>query len=139
MNRAVLLLLAVVAFVCTSCGNSIKLYPVSGRVLYKGAPAAGATVFLQRRGTDPLMEQTIMGIVQEDGSFTLVCGPHGSGAPAGEYDVLIEWKPRSNQGRGLAQPATDRLKGRYADPKHPLWHTVIQAGANDLPPFELTD
>jgi hypothetical protein len=69
----------------------------------------------------------------------LVCGPHGPGAPAGQYDVLITWKPRSNHGRGFAEPLADRLKGRYADPKHPLLRAVIAAGTNDLPPFELTD
>jgi hypothetical protein len=139
MNKVAVVMLSVVALVCSSCDNSPKLYPVSGKVTYKGAPAAGATVFLQRQGADPLMEQTIMGIVQKDGSFTLVCGPQGSGAPAGDYDVLIEWKPRSNHGKGLAQSVSDRLKGRYADPKHPRMHAVIKAGANDLPPFELTD
>jgi hypothetical protein len=139
MNKVVVGTLAAVALACSACGNSIKLYPVSGKVMYRGAPAASATVFLQRRGADPLQEQTIMGIVEEDGSFTVVCGPHGPGAPVGEYDVLIEWKPRSSQGRGLAQPVPDRLKGRYADPKHPLLQAVVRADANDLPPFELTD
>jgi hypothetical protein len=131
--------LVVVALIFASCGSSSKLYPVCGKVMHKGTPAAGATVFFQRRGADPLLEQTIMGIVVEDGSFTLVCGSHGEGAPAGEYDVLIEWKPRSNRGRGLAHALPDRLQGRYADPKRPMLHAVIRAAANDLPPFELAD
>jgi hypothetical protein len=139
MNKAVVAMLVAVTLACTSCGNSTKLYPVSGKVMYKGAPAAGAAVFFQRRGADPLAEQTIMGIVKEDGSFTLVCGPQSAGVPVGEYDVLIEWKRRSSQGRGLAQPVPDRLKGRYANPKQPLLHAVVRAGTNDLPAFELTD
>jgi hypothetical protein len=130
---------AVMALVCASCGHSTKLYPVSGKVLYKGSPAAGATVFLQRRGANPLHEQTIMGIVREDGSFTLVCGPQGPGAPPGDYDVLIEWKPRSGGAKGLAHQTPDRLKGRYADPKHPLLQAVIRTEPNHLPPFELVD
>jgi hypothetical protein len=138
MNRR-LFPTAALALACASCGNPHKLYPVSGKVTYKGAPAAGATIFLHRRGADPLNEQMVMGIVQEDGSFTLVCGAQGRGAPEGEYDVLVEWKRRSDRARGLARKVPDRLKGRYADPRRPLLHAVVKAGTNDLPPFELTD
>jgi hypothetical protein len=127
------------ALACTSCGSSTKLYPVSGKVIYKDSPAQGAVVFFHRRGADPLNEQTIMGIVQEDGSFTLVCGPHGPGAPPGEYDVLIQWKRSSNSAKGVAHKAPDWLKGRYFDLKHPLLHAVVKAETNDLRPFELTD
>jgi hypothetical protein len=128
---------AALALACTSCGNG--LYPVSGKATYKGEPAAGATVFLQRQGADPRNEPMIMGIVQENGSFTLVCGSLGEGAPPGEYAVLIEWKRSSNHAKGLAQKVPDRLKGRYADPKHPRLHAVVKAETNNLPPFELTD
>jgi hypothetical protein len=128
--------LTALALVCTSCSKGI--YPVSGRVSYNGAPAAGATVFLQRQGGDALNEQMIMGIVQDDGSFTLVCGHLGQGAPPGNYDVLIEWKRSANQAKGLVKKLPDRLKGRYADPRHPLLHVVIKAETNALPPFELT-
>jgi hypothetical protein len=139
MNKRLFPTAAALALACTSCGNPHKLYPVSGKVTYKGSPAVGATVFLQRRGADPLNEQTVMGIVQEDGSFTLVCGGQGRGAPQGEYDVLVEWKRRPGRARGLAQKVPDRLKGRYADPRRPLLHAVVKAGTNYLPPFELTD
>lgn len=139
MKKGLVATMAALALVCSSCGDANKLYPVSGKVTYKGAPAVGATVFLQRQGADPLNEQTIMGIVQENGSFTLVCGPQGQGAPPGEYAVLIEWKRHANRAKGLAQKAPDRLKGRYADPKRPRLRAVVKPGANDLPPFELTD
>jgi hypothetical protein len=139
MNKRLSPTMAALALACTSCGQSPRLYPVSGTVTYQGSPAAGATVFLQRQGGDPLNEQTVMGIVQGDGSFTLVCGSHGRGAPPGDYDVLIEWKQRSNRARGLAQQVPDRLKGRYADPGHPRLHAVVKAQANHLPPFELKD
>ena len=84
-------------------------------------------------------EHAIMGIVQKDGSFSLVCGPLGQGAPPGEYDVLIEWRRESHQAKGLAKKGSDRLKGRYADPRRPLLHAAIKAETNNLPPFELTD
>jgi hypothetical protein len=137
MSKRLLPISAVLAFACVSCNNG--LYPTSGKVTYKGQPAAGATVYFYRQKGDPLNEHMIMGIVQEDGSFTLVCGPHGKGAPAGEYDVLIEWKQGPNRGKGRVRKMPDKLNGRYADPRRPLLHANLKAEANNLPPFELTD
>jgi hypothetical protein len=138
MKRFLWHTVALTALACGSCGNPNNLHRVSGTVLYLGKPASGATVFFQRRDGDPMNEHTIMGIVQEDGSFTLVCGPHGKGAPAGEYDVLIRWKHDVKQPRGLARTGQDRLKGRYADPKRPRLHAVVKAERTNLA-FELTD
>src|SRR5260370_23794637 len=100
---------AVIGLACTSCGNSNHLYPVSGTVTCKGKPAAGATVFFHRQGVDSMNEHAIMGIVQEDGSFTLVCGSHDKGVPPGEYDVLIEWRQFFGQSKGRPQHGLDKL------------------------------
>jgi hypothetical protein len=130
-------MIATLALACSSCGQSPKLYPVTGKVLVKGTPAVGATVFLQRQGVDPMNEQTIMGVSGEDGAFSLVCGPYGEGAPPGEYDVFIEWRHRAERAKGPM--ATDRLKGHYADRNHPLLHAVVHAEPAHLPPFDLTE
>ena len=125
------------ALSCISCGNGLS--PVSGKVIYKGQPATGAAVFFKRQGGDPMNEHTIMGLVQEDGSFTLVCGAQGKGAPPGDYDVLIEWKQSPKRGKDRNRPVADKFKGRYADPNRPLLYATVKPGANTLPPFELTD
>ncbi len=116
-------------------------YPVSGKVTYKGSPASGATVFFRRPGGDRMDDHMIMGIVEEDGSFELVSGLPGKGTPPGAYDVLIEWKRGiiGDPSKGRPHQAADVLKGRYADPKHPLLHATVEAKATNLPPFELTD
>jgi hypothetical protein len=141
MRKLYFFMTAMIALACASCGNSNNLHPVSGNVLYKGAPAVNATVFLRRQGVDPLNQQAIMGIVQADGGFTLVCESFGKGAPPGEYDVLIEWKhdPKLIRTGSNTRPPPDRLKGRYADPKRRRFHVTIKAGPNDLAPFELTN
>ncbi len=84
-------------------------------------------------------EPLITGLVQEDGSFELVCGSLGKGAPPGDYDVLIEWKRVPGQTRQRSQTGPDILRGRYADPKHPRFHVLIKAERNELTPFELTE
>jgi hypothetical protein len=138
MRTVLYCLAAALALTCASCGNTNNIYRVSGKVTYKGSPASGATVFFYRQGGDPMNEHMIMGIVQGDGSFELVCGSLGKGAPPGEYDVLIEWKQVSGQSKGRPQHGPDKLKGRYADPKHPLLHATVEAKSNQLAAFELT-
>jgi hypothetical protein len=138
VRKIVFSLAGTLALTCVSCGNN-GIYPVSGKVMHKGAPAEGAVVFFYRHGGDLMNDHMIMGIVQKDGSFELVCGSLGKGAPPGEYDVVIEWKQVTGQSRGRPQHGPDKLDGRYADPKRPQLHAVVKAETNRLPPFELTD
>jgi hypothetical protein len=139
VRKGVFGLVVGLALVCPACGSTNSIYPVSGRVTYKGAPASGATVCFSRQGGAGLNEHLIMGIVQEDGSFELVCGSLGKGAPVGEYDVLIEWKSVTGQSKGRPQHGPDKLKGRYADPKNPRFRATIRAERNEVAPFELWD
>jgi hypothetical protein len=123
----------------SSCGNSNGLYSVRGKVLFNGEPAVGATVtFVRKGGGDPLKESTPQGVVQEDGTFTLV-GPSGAGAAPGEYAVLVEWKEMAGavRGRAPALNAPDRLKKRYLDPNNPLLTATVEAKSNTLPSFDL--
>jgi hypothetical protein len=139
VRQVVLSLTALLTLTCSACGSRNNLYPVSGMVTWKGAPASGATVFFTRQDADPLNEHLIMGLVQENGSFELVCGSRGKGAPPGAYTVTVEWKQVSGQGKGRSPHQPDRLNGRYADPRHPLLHATVEATTNHLPPFELSD
>jgi hypothetical protein len=123
---------------CLGCGYSSGQFPVTGKVLYKGEPAAGATVTFLRKEADRRKESPVQGVVREDGSFTLA-GPGGPGALPGEYVVLIEWKEGAgkSKGRAPALSAPDRLKGRYLDPNNPVLTAKVEPATNQLPPFEL--
>jgi hypothetical protein len=144
MKKVVLCQIAALALACASCRNN-NCYPVSGKVTYHGSPASGATVYFHRQGGDGMNDHTIMGIVQEDGSFELVSGLPGKGAPPGAYDVLIEWRRGHHvpmvggPSRGRPHQVPDVLKGRYADAKRPLLHATVEAKATNLSPFELSD
>ena len=129
------------ALTCTSCGQQVKIYHVSGVVTFNGSPASGAVVFFHRQGDGNSANEAIgapiaIAVVQDDGSFELVSGSSGKGAPPGDYVVLVEWKKESGQRQ---RRGPDQLKRRYADPKKPLLYATIEARANNLPPFELTD
>jgi hypothetical protein len=151
------------ALAYTGC-RPAALNPVTGKVLYRGEPAAGATVYFHRNGgAAPAGDVIPTGIVQGDGRFWLA-SEDAAGAPAGTYHVLIEWldKPSSSKGgaavrtaglgkggrqdaRSPWKPGTsrvrppDRLKGRYFDIERPLVKAEVKPGTNTLSPFELTD
>jgi hypothetical protein len=75
------------------CGRSDSLpsypvYEVKGRVLLAdGNPLKGGWVFLVPKGDLPL---TPSGEIAPDGTFSVVTGGSGEGAPAGEYKVRVE-------------------------------------------------
>jgi hypothetical protein len=143
----------------TGCGNPPGLYPVSGKVAYKGEPAAGAVVYFHREGPSSTSPRAIpSGIVEDDGSFFLSCDGVGDGCPPGEYAVLIEWRGKSETplaqpkpgrvkakarvftvNRQMARQGVDRLKGRCFDIAKPLLHAKVEPHRNTLPPFELGD
>jgi hypothetical protein len=161
MNRKVFVLLIAAngAVGLAGCGRPAGLYPVSGKVLYKGEPAAGAVVYFHREGPSPAPASTIpFGIVEEDGSFYLSSDGQGDGCPPGKYAVLVDWKgknetpiaqPKPSRAKGKpkiipvnsrsTRNNVDRLKGRYFDISKPLLHAEVLAQSNPLPPFELVD
>jgi hypothetical protein len=127
-----------IAIACTSCSGERTVYPVSGRVTVDGSPASGALVHFHRPGSDSMNDPMIMAVVQDDGSFDLVTGSLGPGAPPGSYDVLIVWTSPAPHSNGRPQHSPDKLKGKYADRAHPLLHALIKPESNHLAPFDLT-
>jgi hypothetical protein len=136
------------------CGSPAGLVPVSGKVLYRGEPAAGAVVYFHRQAEPGSANDPIpYGIVEDDGRYSLSTDGLGNGARPGTYTVLVEWRDGKGDGvtpvktnskvklvkRSRVRSGPDRLKGRYLDIAKPLLHTEITASSNPLPPFELTD
>lgn len=131
----------------SSAACSTYLAPVTGKVTYKGAPAAGATVLFYRQTADSESDPLVAGTVQADGSFELACGASGKGAPPGQYDVLVVWRSPTPCACGRATPAAggrpervaDKLNGRYADRQNPRFRVIVKDEPNELAPFELSD
>jgi hypothetical protein len=152
-HRWFLMLAAVVpSLIQAGCGNPPGLYSVSGTVLHKGEPAAGAVVYFHSEGPSAASSPAIpFGIVEDDGSFSLSCDGQGNGCPPGKYTVLVEWRdgkgdsvvPVKTTGktklvkRSRVRSGPDRLGGRYFDISKPLLHAEVLPQSNTLPPFEL--
>ena len=126
---------AVAALAATSCGGGgPNLYPVKGSVLYLEKPAAGATVVFQPLNSTP---ESLMptGVVGEDGTFNLKTPPHGDGAPAGEYVVLVTLFPPN--AREMRNPHS-LLPVWYGSPVDSPLRATVTPGNNQLEPFRLT-
>ena len=85
ISKATPATLCLAFFMMTGCGQSgPKLHPVRGTVLVNKKPAAEALVFMHRKGRNSLEEQVPFGKADKDGSFKIMNGNSGEGAPEGE-------------------------------------------------------
>lgn len=137
-NLRLALLLGVVAL-CPGCGSPAgKLYPVRGKVLFQGKPAAGARIiFVPANNPDPTAPRPTA-VVEADGSFALSTPGAGAGAPAGEYGVAVAWTDSKAQRGGDSGDVVNKLPARYADPKTSKLTARVQEGPTELVPFQLT-
>lgn len=134
------------------CGNPPGVYPVYGKVFHHGEPATGAVVYFHPEGPSARAPGTVpFGIVEDDGTFSLMSSDVANGCPPGKYAVLVEWRDRAGDGvtpvkttgrtnlvkRSRVRSGPDRFGGRYFDISKPLLHAEVLPQSNTLPPFEL--
>ena len=75
---------------CSGCSEErVPVYPVSGKVTYKGQPPVGATVVLHSLNGTDTNDVAPTGNVKDDGSFAITSYEPGDGAPQGEYVATI--------------------------------------------------
>jgi hypothetical protein len=125
-------------------GRGVKLYPVRGKLLYKGAPADGAEVTFYPKsdaGKDPVRPA---GKVGPDGTFVLGSFRPSDGAPVGEYAVLVRWNKDGKVGHEKGKKRAHNvpvnfLQDRYANPAAPRFTAAVRPEANALSPFEIKD
>jgi hypothetical protein len=123
---------AVTALIVTSCNNGPTLYPVTGKVLFQDKPVEGAHVVFHP--ADPAAPMP-SGKTGPGGTFTLSTHPHGPGAPAGEYIVVVTQYPADAHEQ---ENPKNMLPDRYADVSLGLLKATVRAGPNELEPFRLT-
>jgi hypothetical protein len=133
-RRVVCLILAFAAVALGGCGgDGPQLHPVSGKVTLNGAPVAGATVVFTPQG-DPNGPMP-SGVTGDDGRFELTTHPHGKGAPAGEYAVVVTKYPEN--AREQANPK-NQLPAKYAAAGTSGLKRAVKAGGGEVEPIDLT-
>lgn len=129
------------AFFITSCsGKSRKpVFPVHGQVFDKdNKPAFGALVIFHPVDNSDPNSVKPLARVDEKGNFTLTTYEKNDGGPEGEYAITIQWRqPAANPFSGEKE-SSDRLKGRYNDPKtSALKFKIANQLDNTVPPIRL--
>jgi hypothetical protein len=130
-----ILLASVVPLILCSCArdNRKPVFPVQGKVLYKGQPAQNAIVFLHPLGNVASAAPTPHGIVAADGSFQIGTYRDKDGAPAGQYAVTVVWKTEARGG----DDQDNLLPVRYLNPSTSGLTAQVKEGPNELEPFQL--
>lgn len=119
------------ALALAGCSRGPKLVPVSGRLLYEGKPAVGATVvFIPAAADSAAIRPTEY--VEADGSFVLNTHPLGRGAPPGEYKVTTTLYPPNFKD---LDDAKSLLSERYESADAGLLRATVRDGATTLESF----
>ena len=92
-SRLAVILCVFGIFGCGSKGLNLKLYPVKGKVIYKGKPVKNCTISLMpipdpKSKSKPL-DKAFTGKLTETGEFQISAPGGKAGAPAGKFKVVI--------------------------------------------------
>jgi hypothetical protein len=128
-------LTAVALAAAAGCGQSdtlpsYRVYEVKGQVLLPtGKPLDGGWVYFVPKGDLPL---TPSGVIGPDGTFSVVTGGSGDGAPAGDYKLRIE-APQYQ----TAKTRKPVIPTKYQDEDSSGLVVTVRAEPNHLDPIRL--
>jgi hypothetical protein len=111
--------------------NRKPTQPVGGRLIFEGAPVAGAKVVFY--ALDPVgKKKTYAGdaLTEADGTFTIGTYQANDGAPIGQYVVTAA--QREPEFDALGNPGPNRLPAKYADPKTTDLQVEVKTGRNEF-------
>ncbi|HEY1065317.1 MAG TPA: hypothetical protein VGE52_04380, partial [Pirellulales bacterium] len=111
--------------------DRVAVYPVTGKVLFKGKPAPGATVVLTPAKPLPNVP-TPRANVLADGTFKASTYDSDDGAPQGEYKVTVIWyKPGVENGVPV-QGTQNVVPAKYSSPDTTPEVARVEAGPTTL-------
>jgi len=123
-----------VAFGGCSSEKRVPVFPVSGKVSFKGAAPTGAQVVLHPVGSKEPTEVAPTATVKDDGSFALTSYEPDDGAPAGDYVAVIQWF-RTVPALNGAGPNV--LPKQYASAKSSPVKVSVSNGPVEIPPINI--
>jgi len=133
--------LGLVIVLLTGCGGDTSnelspVYPVKGKIVVGGRPAAGVHVFLVPVGgtTPSNAAMNPHGTTDTNGSFAITTYAENDGAPEGSYQVLLNWPPVTKDGE--ESDDSERFFG-WHDMYHSKLTAKVKTGSNELPTFNL--
>lgn len=134
MSRTALATLALILPACGSTPPGPPLSPVTGRVFFRGEPAAGAVVTFHPVGNPA--GRIVQGVVAADGTFALTTTTAGDGAAPGKYAVCLSWTDVVTV-NDVEKRTPDKFGKKYDAPDHPHSTFEVKPGPNDVPRIDL--
>ncbi len=123
---------------CADNGPKMKpVYPVHGKVTYRGKPVAGVQLNFALVGSSGPDATFATGTSSADGEFVLSTYRKDDGAPAGEYVITAFWPDKRADAKKVKaaageELAPDRFEGAYSNPASSKLRATVQAQDNDL-------
>ena len=108
--------------------------PAAGEVLIQGKPAANVRLVFHPVPARPEWGM-FRALTGADGTFKCTTNVPEDGLPPGRYTVTITWPEMIQED---PEYESDKLRGRYADPRRPAFVVDVAAPATRFPPFKLT-
>ncbi len=112
---------------------SLTVYEVKGKVvLADGKPLPGGIISFVPKGELPVTPSSVIG---PDGTFSLVTGGSGEGAPEGQYKIRVE-APEFQQADGKSRKRP-LIPPKYTDEDSSQLEITVRAESNQLEPIVL--
>ena len=146
MTSRTALLLALLGLPAAGCGGKPAPVPAGGKVTVRGKPAAGAMVVFHPKTPGRENDPKPFAVARDDGTFELSLSGMGDGSLEGDYGVTVVWNAPADPKRDAkfaiggdegAPKLTDRLAGRYGNPRAPKLSATVKAGGENRFAFEL--
>jgi hypothetical protein len=114
-----------------------RVQPVSGSVKLGGQPIPGAMIILVPKDKEVPDKVRPSAIADATGLFELGTYSDTDGAPEGDYDVVVTWRPLVDNGGGNMSQGPNRLPERYSRPETSQLTVHIAADDSELKPIDL--
>ena len=136
-------LFAFVALACAAaaggCGDGkLKVYPVTGQVLYNGEPLKGVDVAFHPTDPKNTPGYPPHATTDADGKFALMTFVKDDGAPAGEFQVAIAFAVEAaDEGSDQVKKLSFQVPAKYQRQETSGITVTIKPETNTLEPFKL--
>jgi len=123
---------------CGKTNDQKPVYPVNGKVTFKGEPTDGAMITFHPLNDPNPRALRSHATVDKNGQYKLTTYLTGDGAPAGEYTVTIYWPAQRTKGKSDDPTAEeedlppDRLNRVYTVPATTKLRATVQEQPNTI-------
>lgn len=134
-------ILLLVAFLLGCGPTAPTMVSCTGTVKLKGQPCDGALVVFHPQEGDRVNDAKPYATTGPDGSYTLTTFELNDGAREGNYGITVVWNVPDKEAKfslgGEGADVSDKLQGRYGNPRAPQLSATVKADQANVFDFDL--